>query len=189
LINTKHSLVSVRRKPLPQEMLKDQYFESVFNPHIGTKQIAVSTEPDIFSLLEQFKRHFEKQEKKITKNLKKSDRSHPLIRHNIDTAGTMNLESIPEDQFQTTKNKEIAGLKRSGREHSKSNLSERKSIGLQSVCNKSSEGINLNLKHNSTPHQPNQKANKRKIRNRLVMLDKISSSVKDHSPHSDSSIK
>lgn len=64
LINTKHSLIIASRLPLPQEKLHDDYFSSLFpESKISKNQKAISTEPDILSLLEQFKNYFAKKEK------------------------------------------------------------------------------------------------------------------------------
>jgi len=97
LINTKHSLISIKRKPLPQEMLKDKYFDSIFNPpKVRTSQKSVCTDPDVLSLLEQFKQYYdkEKKEKKSKNNHTTNETTPPNMMENLITEGNFNFYSI-----------------------------------------------------------------------------------------------
>lgn len=64
LINTKHGLINADRKPLPQEKINDNYFSSVFNPpKVRKNHKSIEAEPDLLSILEQFKTYYAKKDK------------------------------------------------------------------------------------------------------------------------------
>jgi hypothetical protein len=73
LINTKHSLIRAFRQPLPKEVIEDSYFKPLFSESKRLKnQKSMNTEPDILSLLEQFRLYYEK------KSIKK-EKSEPVL--------------------------------------------------------------------------------------------------------------
>ncbi|CAI2384974.1 unnamed protein product [Moneuplotes crassus] len=188
LINDKYYMISKYLKPLlPNDKTKNEYLKTFFNvKNFGKSQKSVGTEPDVLSVLEGLRRYYKDLDERKLTTREDSYLPPVALKNNLLTNDIKMLESISENDYQTTKNtriRDIRHFKKASRARSKQNITERYKFGLQNL-NQSGE-VSKGRNANDFIRKSTSKLSKKKFVQRLMMLDQLSDSGKDSSTRSD----